>query len=76
MLLPRQQETQGLIMPCKCQGCYNLYKIDIEVPDSLWEIIKPKGKGKGKGAGLLCGKCIFTRLEKSNKYKSFNLIVS
>jgi len=46
---------------CRCQICGSNFKIDILIPDELWEIIKPKNKPKG--AGLLCGSCIFRRLE-------------
>lgn len=48
-------------MSCKCQGCGKQYKIDVIVNDNLWEQIKPKNKPIG--GGLLCGACIFERLE-------------
>ena len=48
-------------MSCKCQECGRLYKVDIIVPDSIWEIIKPKEKRNG--GGLLCGICIIKKLE-------------
>lgn len=48
-------------MSCKCQDCGKLYKVDVIVPDALWERIKPAGKPVG--AGLLCGSCIITRIE-------------
>ena len=54
-------------MSCKCQECGRQYKVDIMVPDELWEnYIKPKTKQKG--AGLLCGKCIMLKIEEMNKY--------
>lgn len=37
------------------------YRVDIMVPDEVWELIKPKNKSIG--AGLLCGKCIVNKLE-------------
>lgn len=49
-------------MSCTCQKCNNKYKVDIMVPDEIWEQIKPEGKSIG--AGLLCGKCIIEELEK------------
>lgn len=49
---------------CKCQACGNYFKIDVMVDDSVWEKIKPAGKPEG--AGLLCGSCIFKRLEELN----------
>ncbi len=56
---------------CKCQGCGNSYKLDLIVPDDLWEKIKPKGKPKG--AGLLCGSCIMKKVEKIFQYSVFGL---
>lgn len=46
---------------CLCQNCGRLYRVDVTVPDSLWERIKPKDKADG--AGLLCGSCIINRIE-------------
>lgn len=46
---------------CTCQGCGRRYRVDVMVPDALWEEIKPEGKPVG--AGLLCGPCIVDRLE-------------
>ena len=58
-------------MTCKCQGCDNSYYIDVVVSDAIWETIKPSGKPLG--GGLLCGSCIFERLEfKLNGYHSFD----
>ena len=59
-------------MSCKCQSCGDLYKVDVSVSDDLWEKIKPEGKTEG--SGLLCGCCIFERIESLNKYDCFNLI--
>lgn len=58
-------------MTCKCQECDKQYKVDIIVPDTLWEKIKPDKKTSG--AGLLCGNCIFTRIEQTGEYAVFNL---
>jgi len=49
-------------MSCKCQNCGNQFKIDIIIDDDLWNKIKPEGKPDG--GGLLCGSCIFSKLEK------------
>lgn len=46
---------------CTCQSCGKTFRVDIIVPDYLWEKIKPEGKPKG--GGLLCGSCIMERLE-------------
>jgi len=53
-------------MSCKCQECGKQYKVDIIVPDEIWEKIKPKNKPEG--VGLLCGKCIMLKIEEMNKY--------
>jgi len=61
-------------MACKCQSCGEFYKVDIIVPDVLWERIKPEGKAEG--AGLLCGSCIMKRIEAFDVYDSYSLILS
>ena len=61
-------------MSCTCQSCGKEYKIDVSIPDDLWELIKPAGKPKG--AGLLCGSCIFDRLESYNAYLAFTIVLA
>jgi len=46
---------------CKCQGCGAFYRVDIQVPNDIWERIKPTGKSEG--GGLLCGRCIVAKVE-------------
>ena len=58
-------------MSCICQSCEKPYKVDIIVPDDLWERIKPIGKSKG--GGLLCGSCIMKKIERDNGYNVFIL---
>lgn len=53
-------------MSCTCQLCERKYKIDLLVPDNIWEIIKPHNKPKG--AGLLCGICILKKVENLDLY--------
>ena len=53
-------------MSCTCQECGKKYKVDLLIPDELWEKIKPDKKPYG--AGLLCGMCIMRRIECLNKY--------
>lgn len=53
-------------MSCTCQGCGSKFKVDVLISDDLWEKIKPKGKSEGNG--LLCGCCIFKRIESLNEY--------
>jgi hypothetical protein len=56
-------------MACKCQNCGKKYKVDLNIPDELWEQIKPKGKPPG--GGLLCGSCIMEKLEKILGHEAF-----
>lgn len=56
-------------MSCTCQECHRLYKVDLIVPDDLWEKIKPSGKSKG--TGLLCGSCIMDQIEILDEYDAF-----
>ena len=57
-------------MSCKCQECSKQFKVDLNIPDELWEIIKPKDKSFG---GLLCGSCIMNRIELFSDYDYWNL---
>lgn len=50
----------------RCQGCWNTFKLDLLIPDELWEQIKPEGKLKG--AGLLCPTCIVRKIENIYNY--------
>lgn len=52
-------------MACKCEKCGYQYKVDVIVPDELWELIKPGGE---RDSGLLCGRCIMDRIEALNQY--------
>jgi len=61
-------------MSCTCQICGKQYKIDLIIPDGLWEIIRPDGKAKG--AGLICSSCIMRRLETLDYYSAYQLITS
>jgi len=54
---------------CVCQACGSRYKVDLLIPDELWEQIKPSGKLEG--AGLLCGRCIMDRLEAIGNFDAF-----
>lgn len=56
---------------CKCQECGTDYKVDILVPDEIWEKIKPVNKLPG--AGLLCGSCIMRKIEKNSDYDYWKL---
>lgn len=51
-----------------CQDCNNKFKLDLLIPDELWEQIKPEGKSKG--SGLLCPQCIVYKIEKIYGYSA------
>jgi hypothetical protein len=59
-------------MSCTCQSCGSQYKVDVNIPDDLWEQIRPD-KSKPKESGLMCGPCIFQRIEALNHYDAFEL---
>ena len=59
-------------MPCKCQNCGKDYKVDVIVPDEVWERIKPYRTHEGNG--LLCGACIFEAIEELGEYNVFHLL--
>lgn len=54
---------------CKCQSCNELFGTDFILSDELWDKIKPIKKPKG--CGLLCPKCIGSRIEMLGGYKAF-----
>lgn len=59
-------------MSCKCQLCGKQYKIDVMIPNDLWEFfVKPKNKPRG--SGLICGSCIMKKLEENIGYVAFKL---
>jgi len=59
-------------MSCKCQICGKQYKVDVLVSNDLWIKIKPNNKKIS--SGLICGSCIFKRIEKLGEYNCFDLI--
>lgn len=61
-------------MSCKCQECGKLFKVDLMVPDNIWEKIKPETKESG--GGLLCASCIMKKIEEISDYDYWNLIKS
>ena len=56
---------------CKCQSCGKQYRVDLLIPDELWEKIKPQDKSKG--AGLLCGLCIMKKIEQFKNYGVYRM---
>lgn len=46
---------------CLCGECGRRYRVDLNVPDDLWDSIRPYGRPNG--SGLLCGSCIMLRIE-------------
>ncbi len=61
-------------MTCKCEACQADYRVDVLVPNDLWERIKPFGKPQG--GGLLCGPCIMGNIEALDEYAAFHLVKS
>lgn len=57
---------------CKCQRCGRDFRVDLNVPDELWDNIAPPDKPRG--AGLLCGPCIMAALEDMRLFLAFRLI--
>lgn len=58
---PVKARMTRMAKSCTCQDCGSQYKVDILIPNELWDRIKPIGKSQG--AGLLCGNCIIKKLE-------------
>ena len=58
-------------MSCTCQKCKKQYKVDVIIPDGLWEKIKPIGSSNGGGA--ICGSCIMESIESFDRYGMFEL---
>ena len=65
-------QVKGENILCRCQKYGKKYKVDLNVPDELWEKIKPEGKPEG--AGLLCGSCIMERIESISDYSAWDLV--
>lgn len=59
---------------CQCQGCGSLFKVDINVSDELWQLIRPNKPSIISPGGLLCGQCIMTRIETRGERDSFDMI--
>jgi len=57
-------------LSCICQQCGKNYRIDLILPDDIWEKIKPDNKPEG--GGLLCGSCIMYKLELLGKYSAIS----
>ena len=62
---------RGTILSCICQQCGKNYRVDLNIPDNIWEKIKPANKPVG--AGLLCGVCIMKKIEDFGKYGVINV---
>lgn len=68
----KRQVNAMVIQPgCICQECGNNFTVDLNIPDNLWEKIKPVGK---KDAGLLCGSCIMRKIEKTKGLAVYKLV--
>ncbi len=58
-------------MSCKCQQCKRNYKVDLLLPDWLWEKITPKPLISS--AGMLCGSCIMNNIEALDNYEAIHV---
>lgn len=54
---------------CRCQACGCRYRVDFNVPDSLWQKI-----GMSSPSGLLCGRCIAGRVEGLGEFGAFEVV--
>ena len=53
---------------CLCQGCGRRYKVDLIIPDEVWEKICPNKNG----GGMLCGICIMKKIEDLDEFEVLN----
>lgn len=51
---------------CQCRGCWKRYRVDVLVPDDLWEKISG-------GDAMLCGVCIMRRIEERSGFSAYKL---
>lgn len=72
LLYRRERKKKMASEGCKCQGCDRVYKVDLLIPDYIWEKIKPAGKDYG--AGLLCGSCIMSRIEDLGAFGAYKML--
>lgn len=51
---------------CLCQNCGQRYRVDLRLPDELWERIHGPDN-------LLCGMCIMKRIERIGVFDYYDL---
>lgn len=61
-------------MSCKCHRCGRQYRVDVVIPNDIWERIRPD-KTRPDYAGMLCGQCIMELIEELGEYSAFRLDV-
>lgn len=54
---------------CLCQGCGRRYRVDVILPDDLWNRIQYPD-----WPNLLCGLCIMERIEQLRRFDCFGLV--
>ncbi len=54
---------------CLCHACERRYRVDFDIPDTLWQRI-----GMPPESGLLCGRCIAGRIEGLGEFDAFSLV--
>lgn len=70
-----KKDVAGTHDMCTCHKCKRKYKVDVLVPDDVWARIRPD-KDKPEGAGLMCGACILTEIERLGEYAAYTLIAN
>lgn len=58
-------ETGG----CTCHDCHQRYRVDVILPDELWQRIGIVAPG-----ALLCGPCVLARVESLGEFAAFALV--
>jgi len=62
-------------MACTCHRCDRKYRVDVLVPDDVWRRIRPN-KSRSPEAGLMCGACILSEIERLGEHDSYFLVAN
>lgn len=66
--IPVNQTEELISSGCRCQNCGFLYRVDVQVCDSVWaKISKPS-------ENLLCGSCIMKRIEGLGSFDALRIV--
>lgn len=64
-----EAEAEG----CTCEKCLRKYKVDLLVPDQLWDVINPVNQDGFRAYELLCPTCIMGIIEGQLSFAAFSL---